>query len=68
MGKISEALHAQKKKAHDVEMDIAETCHLVEFKEHHKNTHHEGGTTGNGDEEDEDDDHHHGGQRVRCNQ
>ncbi len=67
MTKVSEALLSQKKKA-DVEMDVAETCTLVEFKEHHKNTHHEGGTSGNGEDDgDEDDEGHGGGQRVRCN-
>jgi len=67
MTKLSEALVSQKKKG-DVDMDVAETCSLIDFKDHHKNTHHEGGTSGNADEEEQDDDEGHGGQRVRCNQ
>lgn len=49
-------------------MDVAETCKLSKFHEHHRNTHHEGGTHGNmsdGEEGSEGEDHH-GGQRVRC--
>ena len=45
-------------------MDVAETCHLLKYEEHHKNTHHEGGTSSN-DQEMEDEDEHdprgHGG-------
>jgi len=53
------------KKKSDVEMDVAETCNLLEFKELHRNTHHEGGTQGN-DSEEEEDGGNQGGQRVRC--
>jgi len=55
----------QKKKG-DVDMDVAETCNLMEFKEWHKNTHHEGGNEGN----DSDDENGEGGAgtKVRCNQ
>jgi len=35
-------------------MEVAETCKIIDFKEHHKNTHHEGGASGNGDEDPED--------------
>lgn len=65
MSKIGDALSFQKKKQ-DVDMDVAETCNLIEFKEFHRNTHHEGGTEGNNSDEEEDD--ARGGQRVRCNQ
>lgn len=69
--KISQALTpitpgvASKKK--DVDMDVAESCILKEFKEHHRNTHHEGGNEGNGSE-DEEEEGGHGGQRVKCQQ
>ena len=52
--KVTEALGFMKKKG-DVDMDVAETCNLLEFKEAHRNTHHEGGTTGNDSEEEEED-------------
>jgi hypothetical protein len=48
-------------------MDVAETCTMIAFKEHHRNTHHEGGQEGNGSDEEEEG-HGHGGQRVRCAQ
>jgi hypothetical protein len=54
------------KKKSDVDMDVAETCNLVDFKEHHRNTHHEGGNEGNDSEEEEEGSH--GGQKVRCAQ
>ena len=66
MSKITEALGFQKKKQ-DVDMEVAETCQMLEFKEHHKNTHHEGGTLGNNSDEEEDEGHGHG-HKVRCNQ
>jgi len=65
MNKIGEALAFQKKKQ-DADMDVAETCSMIEYKEFHKNTHHEGGNEGNGSDEEEEDPR--GGQRVRCNQ
>jgi len=64
MQKISEALAFMKKKQ-DVDMDVAETCDLIEFKEHHRNAHHEGGNEGNNSDEDEDEHMGHG-QRVQC--
>ena len=59
-----------KKKAADVDMEVAETCNLVAFKEIHRNKHHEGGDEGNGnsDEENEDSEGGQGGQKVRCAQ
>ena len=66
MSKITEALAFMKKGNKDVDMDVAETCQLLEFKEQHKNTHHEGGTSGNDSEEEDDDPR--GGTRVKCNQ
>lgn len=66
MQKIGEALASQKK-TKDVDMDVAETCHLKEFKEHHRNTHHEGGNEGNNSEEEGDEEGHHRG-GVRCQQ
>jgi hypothetical protein len=54
------------KKKSDVDMDVAKTCNLVDFKEHHRNTHHEGGNEGNDSEEEEEGSH--GGQKVRCAQ
>jgi DnaJ family protein A protein 2 len=65
--KVGGALAFQKKKA-DVEMDIAETCSLQEFKEQHRNTHHEGGTQGNNSDGEEEDDGQGNGTKVRCNQ
>jgi hypothetical protein len=65
MSKLGEALAFMKKK-HDVDMDVAETCNLIEYKEFQRNTHHEGGTEGNASDEEEEDTR--GGQRVRCNQ
>ena len=65
MVKVTEALGFMKKKT-DVNMNVAETCTLIEFKEAHRNTHHEGGTSGNDSEEEEEDPR--GGQQVRCNQ
>ena len=66
MDKISEALAFQRKKQ-DVDMDVAETCPLIEFKEHHRNTHHEGGNEGHhSGEEDDEDERGSGGQRVKC--
>jgi hypothetical protein len=67
IGKINESLSFQKKKQ-DVEMEIAETCNLQEFKEQHRNTHHEGGTQGNNSDGEEDEDGHGHGTKVRCNQ
>ena len=67
MSKITEALAFMKKQTKDVDMDVSETCQLLEFKEQHKNTHHEGGTSGNDSDEDMDDDAR-GGTRVKCNQ
>ena len=64
---ISEALSFQKKKK-DVDMNVSETCKLIEFKDFHKNTHHEGGTHGQGGESDDEDDDPRGGARVKCNQ
>ncbi len=50
---IKKAIASGKGKA-DVDMEVAETCKLIPFKDHHRNTHHEGGQEGNGsDEEDE---------------
>jgi len=66
MAKISEALSFMKKTG-DVDMDVAETVSLIDFKEYHRNTHHEGGTEGNGSDE-EDDEGRAGGQRVKCSQ
>ena len=66
MVKISEALSSQKKKA-DVDMDVAETCNIIDYKEYHKNTHHEGGNEGN-ESDDENGEEGRGGTRVRCNQ
>ena len=65
MSKIGDALGFQKKKQ-DVDMDVAETVNLIEFKEFHRNTHHEGGTEGNNSDEEEDDPR--AGHKVRCNQ
>jgi hypothetical protein len=67
IAKISEALVSQKRKS-DVDMDVAETCHIIEFKEHHRNTHHEGGHEGNESGEEDEEGHGHGGQKVRCQQ
>lgn len=67
MQKINEALAFQKKKG-DVDMEVAETCQLIEFKEHHRNTHHEGGQEGNGGSDEENDDDPRGGHKVRCQQ
>lgn len=65
MSKISDALSFMKKKG-DVDMDVAETCNLIEFKEYHRNIHAEGGQEGNDSEED--DDGRGGAQRVKCSQ
>jgi DnaJ family protein A protein 2 len=43
IAKISEALASQKGKTKDVDMDVAETCSMIDFKDYHRNTHHEGG-------------------------
>jgi hypothetical protein len=52
--KIGEALSHQKK-SKDTDMEVAETCHLKEYQESHRNAHHEGGNEGNeSDEEGED--------------
>ena len=48
-------------------MEVAETCTMIAFKDHHRNTHHEGGQEGNGSDEEEEG-HGQGGQRVRCAQ
>lgn len=61
MQKISDSLHAQKKKNADVDMEVAETCGMIEFKDFHRNTHHEGGQEGNGSDE-EGEGHGQGGQ------
>lgn len=72
MAKIAEALSQQKAKAatKDVDMEVAETCHMIEFKDYHRNTHHEGGQEGNGNGSDEEGEGagHGGAQRVRCAQ
>ena len=47
-------------------MDVAETCNLIEFKEHHRNTHHEGGQEGNNSGDEDEDGEGRGGQKVRC--
>ena len=60
MSKITEALSGQQKKK-DVDMEVAETCTLLPFKEHHKNTHAEGGQEGNGGSDEEGDEGHGGG-------
>jgi DnaJ family protein A protein 2 len=67
VSKISEALASQKKKG-DVDMEVTETCTLIEFKEFHRNTHHEGGQEGNGNGSDEEEGESGGQQRVRCAQ
>lgn len=46
--------------------DVAETCALKQFEEHHRNTHHQGGTEGNGESDEDEDDGHPHGQRVGC--
>lgn len=62
--KIGEAL-THMKKSKDTDMDVAETCHLKEYAESHRNTHHEGGNEGNeSDEEGEEGGGQPGG--VRC--
>lgn len=48
-------------------MEVAETCSMIPFKDHHRNTHHEGGQEGNGSDEEEEG-NGQGGQRVRCAQ
>lgn len=63
INKVQEALGGSKKK--DVDMEVAESCFLKEFHEHHRNTHHEGGQDGNGSD-DEDEGNGHRGQSVRC--
>ena len=67
ISKIQDALQTQSKKSKDVEMEVAETCSMIPFKDHHRNTHHEGGQEGNGSEEEEEGGGQ-GGQRVRCAQ
>ena len=42
ISKIGESLAAQRKKG-DVDMEVSETCSMMPYKEHHRNTHHEGG-------------------------
>ena len=71
MGLLSEALTesakggkaAKKNEAQD--KDVAETCNLKSFEEHHRNTHHQGGNEGNDSGEEEDEENPHG-QRVGC--
>ena len=65
METIKKAIASGKGKA-DVDMEVAETCKLIPFKDHHRNTHHEGGQEGNGSDEEEDGHHHGGAQRVQC--
>ena len=67
VSKISEALSSQKKKA-DVDMEVAETCQMIDFKEYHRNTNHEGGQ-GDGNGSDEEEGAGQGGaRRVQCAQ
>ena len=63
---IDQALSTQKGKNKDVDMEVAETCNMIEYKEFHRNTHHEGGQEGgHGSDEEGEDGHGHGGrQRV----
>ena len=70
ISKIDQALSTQKNKNKDVEMEVAETCNIIDYKEFHRNTHHEGGQEGNGNGSDEEGEGHgHGGrQRVQCAQ
>ena len=67
MGLLSEALQitASKDAKKTQDKDVAETCQLKEFQEHHKNTHHTGGVEGNESGEEEEDDGSQG-QRVGC--
>jgi DnaJ family protein A protein 2 len=67
---IDQALSTQKSKTKDVDMEVAETCHMIQYKEFHRNTHHEGGQEGghNSDEEGEEGHGHGGRQRVQCAQ
>lgn len=66
VNKMNEALSFMKKKG-DTDMDVSETCSLIDFKEWHRNTHHEGGQEGNGSDEEEEGGRG-GAQQVRCNQ
>lgn len=67
VSKINEAIGSSKKKT-DVDMEVAETCSMLPFKEHHRNTHHEGGQEGNGSDDEEGESEGRGGQRVQCAQ